>query len=136
MSAGFRRTVPAIVSAGVVLAIGVALVGLHELGPYSLHMSVHILAMNVLGPVLALLIVTRCRLPALSPTWLWTAALVQLAVLWGAHVPSVHNTAAASHVLQGALHGILLLASLAFWVVVLALPDARKWHAVAALLLS
>jgi putative membrane protein len=132
----FLRTVPAIVSAGVVLAVGAIAIGVRELGPSSLHMSMHILAMNVGGPVLAVLLVTRCRLPALSPAWLWTAALVQLAALWGAHVPSVHNTAVASHVIQAGMHGILLLASLLFWVAVLALPNARRWHAVAALLLS
>jgi putative membrane protein len=127
------RNMPATVSAGVVLAVGILIAG-RNLGPLSLHMSAHILAMNVAGPILAALLVTRSR--PLSPAWLWAAALVQLAALWGAHLPSVHSAAAASHLLQIVMHGILLLASLAFWSVLLALPDARRWHSIAALLLS
>ena len=34
------------------------------------------------------------------------------------------------------LHGVLLLAALCFWTLLLSLPDARRWHAVAALLLT
>ena len=128
------RNVAAIVSAGAVLAVGALLIAGRDLGPLSLHMSAHILAMNVAAPILAALLVTRSR--PFSPAWLWAAALVQLAALWGAHLPSVHGAAAASHVAQAGMHGILLLASLAFWSAVLALPDARRWHAIAALLLS
>ncbi len=135
MSAVFVRTLPVIVSAGVVLAVGLMLIGGRDLGPLSLHMSTHILAMNVAGPILAALFVTRSPI-ASRPAWLWAAALLQLAALWTAHVPSVHSTAGASHVLQIGMHGILLLASVLLWVAVLALPDARRWHAVAALLLS
>ena len=128
------RNMPAIVSAGTVLAVGAVLVGGRDPGPLSLHMSAHILAMNVAAPTLAALLVTRSR--SFSPAWLWAAALVQLAALWGAHLPSVHSAAAASDLLQVGMRGILLLASLAFWSAVLALPDARRWHAIAALLLS
>ena len=110
------------------------IIGGRDLGPLSLHMSAHILAMNVVTPILAALLITRSR--PLSPAWLWAAALVQLAALWGAHLPSVHGAAAASHLLQVGMHGILLLASLTFWSAVLVLPDARRWHGIAALLLS
>jgi len=130
------RAAPATVSAAAVLAVGAVLLGAHDPGPLSGHMGLHILAMNVAAPALAAVLVTRCRLPASRPSWLWTAALVQLAVLAAAHVPSVQGAAAASHVLQAGMHGILLLAALAFWTAVLALPDPRKWHGVAALLLS
>ena len=135
MSAVLSRSVPAIVSAGVVLAVGAILIVGHDLGPLSLHMSMHIIAMNVAGPMLAVLVVTRLQPTVVSPGWLWAAALIQLVALWGAHLPSAHSTAA-SHFLQAVVHGILLLASLSFWFVVLALSDARRWHAVAALLLS
>jgi putative membrane protein len=127
------RNSAAIGSAAVVLVVGVILIG-RQPGPLSLHMSAHILAMNVAAPVLAALLVTRSR--TFSPAWLWTAALVQLAALWGAHLPSVHGAAAASHLLLTVTHGILLLAALAFWSALFALPDARRWHAIAALLLS
>jgi putative membrane protein len=128
------RNKPAIVSAAVVLAVGAIVIAGRDLGPLSLHMSAHILAMNVAAPILAALLVTRPR--SFSPAWLWAAGLVQLAALWGVHLPSVHSAAAASHLLQIVMHGILLLASLSFWSAVLALPDARRWHAIAALLLS
>jgi putative membrane protein len=136
MSAVCSRTVPAIVSAGVVLTVGAILIVGRDLGPLSLHMSMHIIAMNVAGPMLAALIVTRSQPTVVSPAWLWAAGVFQIAALWGAHLPSAHSTAAASHALQAVVHGILLLASLSFWIVVLALSDARRWHAVAALLLS
>lgn len=135
-SAVFARAVPAIISAGAVLAIGAVLMGGRQLGPLSLHMSVHILAMNVAGPLLAALLIARSQPAALRPAWLWAAALVQLAALWGAHVPWVHGATAASHVLQAGMHGLLLLASLLFWIRVLALSNAARWHAIAALLLS
>jgi putative membrane protein len=128
------RNKPATVSAGAVLAVGAILIAGRDLGPLSLHMSVHILAMNVAAPISAALLVTRSR--SFSPAWVWAAGLVQLAALWGAHLPSVHSATAASHLLQIVMHGILLLASLSFWSAVLALPDSRRWHAIAALLLS
>lgn len=132
MSAFFARSFPAIFSAGVVLAVGAILIGGRDLGPLSLHMSLHILAMNVAGPVLAALLVARFRPSAVGPAWLWAAALAQIAALWGVHAPAVHGAAAASHALQASVYGILLLMSVSFWFSAL----AHRWHAVAALLMS
>ena len=135
-SAILPRALSAIISAGAVLAIGAILVVGRPLGPLSLHMSLHILAMNIAGPALAALIVARAQPTADRPAWLWAATVGQLAALWVAHVPWVHSSAAASHVLQAGMHGILLLASLLFWIAVLAVTNAARWHAIAALLLS
>ena len=136
MSVVVARTVPAIASAGVVLTVGAVLMAGGDSGPLARHMALHILAMNVAAPLLAALLVTRFRLPAPSPAWLWAAALGQLAALWGAHLPAIHDGVAASHGLAFAMHGILLLAALAFWIAVVAQPNDRTWHAIAALLVS
>jgi putative membrane protein len=134
MPAVFVRTVPALASAGAVVAVGAIVIAGHD-GPLARHMALHTLAMNVAAPILAALFVTRFR-PEPGPAWLWSAALGQLAALWAAHVPAVHDAAASSHVLQFAMHGILLLAAFAFWIAAVAQPNARTWHAVAALLAS
>jgi putative membrane protein len=38
--------------------------------------------------------------------------------------------------IQLAMHGVLLAAAFSFWMLLLCLPDARRWHALPALLLT
>lgn len=106
---------------------------LHDFGPHTRHMAFHIVAMNIAAPLLAALLARYVQRS--SARGLWLAALGQVGLLWAAHLPAIQN-AAMHGPARVALHGILLLAALLFWLAVLALPSDRRWHALAALLLT
>ena len=122
-------------SAGAVLVIGAIIALSHELGPQARHMALHIATMNIAAPLLAALIVARTALPDAQPRWLWLAALIQVVALWAAHAPAIQHHAMVTDV-QLATHGILMLSAVAFWTLLLALPHARRWHAIPPLLLT
>lgn len=124
---------PALAGAFAVLVAMAIVVALHDLGPQAWHMALHIVAMNIVAPVLAALL-----LPYVSPArarWLWLTTLGQVALLWAAHLPAVQN-AAMHGPLQALFHSLLLLMALVFWVSLLGLPRERRWHAIPALLLT
>jgi putative membrane protein len=126
-------TQPALAGAAAVLAAMALVAALHDFGPHARHMGFHIVAMNIAAPLLAAPL-ARC-VQRSSARGLWLAALGQVGLLWAAHLPAIQN-AAMHGPAQVALHGILLLAALLFWLAVLALPSDRRWHALAALLLT
>ena len=130
------RTNAASASAIAVLVAGAAIILAHDLGPQARHMGLHIVAMNIVAPLLAALVVTRWPERHAPPRWLWFAALIQVVALWASHAPAVHHLAMTRSGVELATHGILLLSALAFWTLLLALPDARRWHAIPALLLT
>jgi putative membrane protein len=130
-----RRTSAASASAGAVLIVGAIIILSHELGPQARHMALHIATMNIAAPLLAALIVARRTVNA-QPGLLWLAALVQVVALWAAHAPAIQHHAMTGAGVQLATHGILMLAALAFWTLLLALPDERRWHAIPPLLLT
>jgi putative membrane protein len=119
-----------------VLIIGAIIVLSHELGPQARHMGLHIVSMNVVAPVLAALLVGYWAGRDARPSWLWLAALVQIAALWAAHAPALQPLVMTSRGFGLAVHGILLLVAISFWTILLSLPDARRWHAIPALLLT
>ena len=129
-------TLPATVS-----AIGVAIAGsltflAYDFGTQSTHMALHIAAMNVTAPLAAAL------LSKLLPSWvgqyrtLWLSALAQISLLWAWHVPSVQHAVAASHGHHVAAHAALFFSSFVFWSSIIRLPEAGRWQAIAALLLT
>lgn len=132
----WRKAGAALISAGAVILIGAIIVLSGDLGPQARHMGWHILAMNVVAPVAAGMLVAHGRAPDARPSWLWIATIAQVAVIWTAHAPSVQTAAMALPGFQLAIHGVLLAAALSFWVLLLCLPDARRWHALPALLLT
>ena len=123
-------------SAAAVLVVGAIILAVHEAGPQARHMVLHIASMNIGAPLLAALVVARWPAPDAQPRWLWLAALIQVVALWASHAPAVHHLAMTRPGVQLATHGVLLLSALAFWTLLLALPDARRWHAIPALLLT
>jgi putative membrane protein len=133
MRSSIRRADAPVASALAVLTFSAIVIIFHDPGPQARHMGLHILAMNVAAPVLAASMVTRV---GSRVSWLWAAALGQIVLLWGTHLPAVQNSVIASHTLQAAVHGVLLLAALSFWVALLSLPDEKRWHAIPALLLT
>jgi putative membrane protein len=127
---------PALASAAAVLAAGVVVLALHEAGPQARHMAWHIFAMNVVAPVLAVAVAARRASHDMRARWLWIATLGQSAALFATHLPAVQSAAMAGPLLQGAVHLLLAVMALAFWLAVLAASETRPWHAVAALALS
>ena len=131
-----RRAGAALASAGTVFLIGAVIVLSSDLGPQARHMGWHILAMNIVAPVLAGIAATLRLADDAKPSWLWIATVAQVAVLWISHAPPVQATAMAFPAIQLATHGFLLVSALAFWMLLLSLPEARRWHALPALLLT
>lgn len=86
---------------------------MHFVDPLVGHMARHLLIMNLAAPLLVLLV------PALRHASfgraLSGATLVQLALLWGWHVPAALTAAMHSPALHLAMEISLLLAAIAFW---------------------
>jgi len=121
------------IGAMAVLAVGTVAVSAIDAGPLAGHMIVHIAAMNVAAPLVAVAW-KRAPLPATSAA-LWSATFAQLGLLWALHAPAVHHAAHASPPLLAALHVSLFLAALAFWIAI-ANAGARRWQAMLALVVS
>ncbi|KFB10136.1 cytochrome c oxidase assembly protein [Nitratireductor basaltis] len=101
------------------------------------HMATHIIAMNLVAPALALLLL---RLPKFHLTraerGLWPALTCQLALLWGWHIPSVFAVAHHSMVLTGLMHTSLFACAIWFWAVVFHTADRSGWQSLSALLIT
>jgi putative membrane protein len=121
------------------LAVPVAILfaaAMSQPGPLSWHMGLHIAAMNVIAPLLAVMLGRYGPSSVWSrPGVLWGLTLAQLTVLWAAHSPTVHHHllhAAAGNIL---LHAVLFAVALAFWTSVAA-AVTHRWQAMLALLIS
>jgi putative membrane protein len=131
-----RTTLPAIASATAVLAAGIPLVALHNLGPLSAHMALHLALMNVAAPFCAALLTSRAVSGAGPDGALWSACALQIGLLWAWHTPSVQHEATESPVLQVTMHAALFAAAFFFWNAALRLTETARWQAVPALLLT
>lgn len=127
---------PALISAGAVSMIGAAIALCCNLGPQAQHMALHIIAMNIVAPVIAGTVVARWSLRDAKPSTLWVATVVQIAAVWALHAPSVQAAAMVFPVIQIPVHLMLLVTALAFWTLLLSLSEAKRWHALPALLLT
>lgn len=104
------------------------------LGPVSKHMAIHLFLMNALAPLLAFAACRACEW-ASSGRALLTAAIMQVVLLWAAHIPAVvegsHDAA-----INLASNAILFVTSLWFWLAVLSQRGSHRWRSIAALLLT
>lgn len=112
--------------------------GAVALGPLSAHMSAHILLMNVLAPLLvSTFLAWRPQTTThLFGSMLAAASLVQIVMLWGAHIPTVLVgviTVPAAHAL---VQGTLFTIALWFWWAVFAQPREQSWRSLFALLIT
>ncbi|MCX2721550.1 cytochrome c oxidase assembly protein [Roseibium salinum] len=99
-------------------------------------MTTHILAMNVVAPLAVWLWpVVRRRTAALS-YGVVAAAGLQLALMWGWHMPEAMRSAASHPALAAAMHASLFLSALLFWGAVFQEMDRAPWRSLAALLLT
>jgi putative membrane protein len=120
--------------AAAVVAAGLIVLPLNDLGPLSIQMTQHLLLMNVAAPVLAVVLARSA--PRFGRRALWSAAAAQLALLWGWHLPAVQQAASTSALLQAALLLVLAAAALSFWLAVIAAEREGAWRAIAGLLLT
>jgi putative membrane protein len=107
-----------------------------EPGLLASHMALHIAAMNVIAPLVAVWLCSSAWLrpgPGCS-AMLWTATLLQMALLWGWHSPALQYATHTSPLVALGLHSALLVAAIAFWSAVIA--SSNRWQAILALLLS
>jgi putative membrane protein len=127
---------PAIASSGAVLIAGTLVLSFYELGHESRHMVAHIVSMNLLAPLIAAFIVRRRSNAATPASWLWSATLLQILLLWTWHAPAVYSAGASEPLLQAGLHGGLLVIATVFWFSLLTVNIASRWHTIPALLLT
>ncbi len=110
-----------------------------EPGPLSRHMALHIACMNVAAPLAAVALArgptSRAHLWAAAPSVLWIATLAQLVILWASHSPLVHYDVLTAPLAAIAVHGVLFLAALAFWLSIVG-SSTHRWQAMLALLIS
>jgi putative membrane protein len=129
-------TTPAVASACAVLVAGAAVLLIYDLGHFSGHMMLHIASMNVAAPLLAAWAIARWPARGIPATWLWSATLAQIALLWTWHSPAVHNVIVHSPALGLTLHGVLFLAALSFWLTLLTISAVARWQTIPALLFT
>jgi putative membrane protein len=113
--------------------VPIAIVLMPSSAPPSAHMAVHILSMNVLAPLAALAFL---RTPAHQ--WLerslTAATTLQLALLFGSHLPGMMPSVVHGGGTGAIVHGLLLASALWFWLATFSQAGARRWRALAALL--
>ncbi len=104
----------------------------------SWHMAIHIAAMSVAAPIAAVMLAQWLPVPVRAfarPHALWIATILQLVLLWAAHSPFVHLGMHTSLLSSLAVHVVLFLAALAFWLSIVT-AGSHKWQAMLALLVS
>jgi putative membrane protein len=127
------------IGAAAVLAAGVVVVMLVEVGPLSAHMLHHIAIMNVLAPLFALAIAVRAgALPSRAPQGghLWLAAGLQLLVLVAWHLPATQRWGTDAGARMLLLQAPLFAAAVYFWSAITTLATAQQWQAILALLVT
>lgn len=100
------------------------------------HMGSHILAMNLLAPLIVVVWRLVVRRPTGEARQIAPAAVLQLGLLWGWHTPAVM---ASAYSVPGGLilmHTSLFAAALWFWYTVLDEAEASRWRALGALLIT
>lgn len=101
------------------------------------HMAVHIITMNAVAPVIALFVVRLDHpLAKLCSSGLGAALTLQLALLWGWHIPSVFALAHHMPVLKIAMHLSLFGCALWFWSAVFRKARISGWQSLSALLIT
>lgn len=101
------------------------------------HMAVHIITMNAVAPVIALFVVRLDHpLAKLCSSGLGAALTLQLALLWGWHIPSVFALAHHMPVLKIAMHLSLFGCALWFWSAVFHKARISGWQSLSALLIT
>ena len=119
------------------LILGQAALQTIPFGPFARHMGQHILLMNVVAPLIAVVFVKSGRMRALvSSRFLVIATVVQLSLLWGWHAPVSLDFAHRSPLFHALMQISLLATALWFWLAIISDRSAFRWRAVFALLIT
>ena len=107
------------------------------MGPLAMHMTVHILLMNV-GAPLAALAASRVQGEGRTTAGrrLGFVATAQVSTLWIWHAPPLLNRAIESTAFHLLMHGSLFLSAFLFWSMILRFDGARCWKPIVALLFT
>lgn len=109
---------------------------LESAGFLTQHMAMHVVAMNVVAPLLAGALL-RIDGPVIEQrTSIAVAAALQIVLLWGWHSPAVLAEAFTTTPLLVAMHVSLFLAAVWFWLTVMAEAKRGAWFPLAALLVT
>jgi putative membrane protein len=109
---------------------------LESAGFLTQHMAAHVVAMNVVAPLLAGALVRSESRIAEQRLSLAAAATLQIVLLWGWHSPAVLAEAFAVAPLLLAMHISLFLAAVWFWLAVMGEAKRGGWFPLAALLVT
>jgi putative membrane protein len=109
---------------------------LESAGFLTQHMVAHVVAMNVVAPVLAGALVRIDSRFVTQRVSLAAAAALQITLLWGWHSPAILAEAFATAPLLLAMHISLFLAAVWFWLAVIAEARRGGWFPLAALLVT
>lgn len=96
-----------------------------ETGALSTLMAQHLLAMNVIAPLIAVLL-ARPQMPMSIAALCWSA-LVQIAVFWLWHAPALQGSASQSPTWHLLMLATLTGASSIFWWAVISVPRSGRW---------
>jgi putative membrane protein len=102
------------------------------------HMLDHVVAMNVVAPVIVFLVLRRLPHGAMGimGDCLVQATVVQIGLIWGWHLPGAFQKAHESDLLTIAMHASLFAAALAFWAAVFSAAGRAPWKCIVALLVT
>lgn len=105
-------------------------------GHLAKHMALHILAMNLLAPLLAYVWHRSRSADASLNLSLTAVTTLQLVALWSWHVPAAFASATTLPVMGATMHMTLFLAALLFWRTVIDTATRAPWQSIAALLIT
>lgn len=136
---GAATGVVAVVSLLALVLVAEHLLAHGGVGHLTRHMATHLLLMGLVAPPIAHLLLSRRGagarpLPVAGALILATA--MQIALLWGWHLPPLLQEAMASPLLHLLMQATLLLAAVWFWHAVLAWRGSGRWRAILALLVT
>lgn len=128
-------SLPAAAAVPATLLIGGIAVALIELDAVSAHMAMHIIAMNVVAPLCAIIAALRSTRTS-SPAPLWLAAALQMAAMWIWHIPQMQAFAMQSRAAMMLMHASLFCTALLFWTLLLRLRGSARWQGILALVVT
>ncbi|AFL53679.1 putative membrane protein [Sinorhizobium fredii] len=107
------------------------------MGLLAIHMTMHILLMNLLAPLAAIATLRYGReRRQTTPGALGLATLAQLAALWGWHAPPLLDRAHESPAIHILMYASLFLTAFLFWRLVFRSNGEARWRPIVALLIT
>lgn len=109
---------------------------MHQLGPVTHHMLLHIALMNLLAPAIAVVWSRSARIAPASGQHLALVSTIQITLIWAAHVPLVLSATLNNQSVHFIGMMVLFVTALWFWTRVLSVNGTQRWQAIVALLIT